>query len=150
MSEEGVDKAEFRFQPVGEQLKSARESRGLTLGDIATQTRVPMRHLEAIEAANYSATAVRLAPEFAEARLLHGLVLGRQGLNREAAEQFREALRRKPGLLDARLNLGIALLDQNPAEALACFEEVLRQNPAHATAQKYAQRARTKVAGTGP
>ncbi len=55
MSEEGVDNAEFRFQTVGEQLKSARESRGLTLGDIATQTRVPMRHLEAIEAANYSA-----------------------------------------------------------------------------------------------
>lgn len=102
------------------------------------------------EAANYSAAAVRLAPTFAEARLLHGLVLGRQGFTREAVEQFREALRLKPALLDARLNLGIALLDQNPAEALACFEEVLRQNPAHATAQKYAQRVRAKVAGPRP
>lgn len=55
MSEEGAENAEFRFQTVGEQLKAARESRGLTLSDIATQTRVPIRHLEAIEEGNYSA-----------------------------------------------------------------------------------------------
>lgn len=35
--------------PVGERLRIARESRRLALDDIATQTRVPLRHLEAIE-----------------------------------------------------------------------------------------------------
>jgi len=35
--------------PVGERLRVARESRRLSLDDIATQTRVPLRHLEAIE-----------------------------------------------------------------------------------------------------
>lgn len=34
---------------VGERLRIARESRRLSLDDIATQTRVPLRHLEAIE-----------------------------------------------------------------------------------------------------
>lgn len=35
--------------PVGERLRIARETRRLSLDDVATQTRVPMRHLEAIE-----------------------------------------------------------------------------------------------------
>jgi len=35
--------------PVGERLRMARETRRLSLDDIATQTRVPLRHLEAIE-----------------------------------------------------------------------------------------------------
>lgn len=35
--------------PVGERLRIARESRRLSLDDVATQTRVPLRHLEAIE-----------------------------------------------------------------------------------------------------
>jgi len=34
---------------VGERLRRAREERGLTLEDVATQTRVPIRHLRAIE-----------------------------------------------------------------------------------------------------
>jgi len=35
--------------PVGERLRIARESRRLSLDHVATQTRVPLRHLEAIE-----------------------------------------------------------------------------------------------------
>ena len=35
--------------PVGERLRVAREARGLSLDDVANQTRVPSRHLEAIE-----------------------------------------------------------------------------------------------------
>ena len=35
--------------PVGDRLRAARIAQGLSLDDIATQTRVPLRHLEAIE-----------------------------------------------------------------------------------------------------
>ncbi|THD36095.1 MAG: helix-turn-helix domain-containing protein [Sphingomonas sp.] len=38
----------------GDKLREAREGLGLTLSDIAGRTRVPMRHLEAIEAGDYS------------------------------------------------------------------------------------------------
>jgi cytoskeleton protein RodZ len=38
---------------VGERLRDAREERGLKLEDIAAQTRIPQRHLESIEAAEW-------------------------------------------------------------------------------------------------
>ena len=38
---------------VGERLKAAREERGLSLEDIAAQTRIPQRHLESIESAEW-------------------------------------------------------------------------------------------------
>ncbi|MGN6375883.1 MAG: helix-turn-helix domain-containing protein [Sphingomonas sp.] len=38
----------------GERLRAAREAQGLSLADIAARTRVPIRHLEAIEAGDYS------------------------------------------------------------------------------------------------
>jgi cytoskeleton protein RodZ len=38
---------------VGERLRAAREERGLNLEDIAAQTRIPQRHLESIEAAEW-------------------------------------------------------------------------------------------------
>ena len=34
---------------MGEQLRDAREAKGITLEDIAAQTRIPTRHLESIE-----------------------------------------------------------------------------------------------------
>ena len=37
----------------GERLRAAREEKGLSLEDIAAQTRIPRRHLEAIEAADW-------------------------------------------------------------------------------------------------
>lgn len=40
---------------VGERLRAAREAAGLDLNDIATKTRVPTRHLEAIERGDYAA-----------------------------------------------------------------------------------------------
>ncbi len=39
---------------VGERLREAREAAGLTLEDIATSTRIPTRHLESIEASDFS------------------------------------------------------------------------------------------------
>lgn len=46
---------EFRFQTVGEKLKAERERLGLSLSDLAARTRVPMRHLDAIEKSEFSA-----------------------------------------------------------------------------------------------
>lgn len=54
MSEKVPDTEEFRFQSVGEHLKSERLRQNLSLSDIATRTRVPTRHLEAIEKSDYS------------------------------------------------------------------------------------------------
>lgn len=39
---------------VGEQLKQAREARGLSLEDVAAQTRIPRRHLESLELSEWS------------------------------------------------------------------------------------------------
>lgn len=52
---EAAENAEFRFHTVGEQLKAAREERQLTLTDIAAQTRIPIRHLEALESSDFAA-----------------------------------------------------------------------------------------------
>ncbi len=39
---------------VGERLRAAREEKGLTLEEIASQTRIPRRHLESLEASDWS------------------------------------------------------------------------------------------------
>src|SRR4051812_21561307 len=39
---------------VGQRLREAREASGLSLEDIATQTRIPTRHLESLEAGDFS------------------------------------------------------------------------------------------------
>jgi cytoskeleton protein RodZ len=60
MVEEGVapevvENEEFRFQTVGEQLHAARTDKGLTLNEVAAQTRIPMRHLDALEKSDFGA-----------------------------------------------------------------------------------------------
>ena len=55
MGDKSPSEDEFRFQTVGEQLKAERERQGLTLTDLATRTRVPMRHLDAIERSDFAA-----------------------------------------------------------------------------------------------
>ncbi len=40
---------------VGERLRAARMKAGIDISDVATRTRIPLRHLTAIEASNYSA-----------------------------------------------------------------------------------------------
>ena len=41
-------------QTVGERLRAAREAKGLSLAEVAARTRVPLRHLEAIETSNFA------------------------------------------------------------------------------------------------
>ncbi|HYX47139.1 MAG TPA: helix-turn-helix domain-containing protein [Sphingomicrobium sp.] len=50
MDEQSIDQG---VPTVGEQLRAAREKAGVTLEDIAAQTRIPQRHLESIETAEW-------------------------------------------------------------------------------------------------
>ncbi|MGN6497369.1 MAG: helix-turn-helix domain-containing protein [Tsuneonella sp.] len=44
---------------VGEQLRLAREEKGMTVAQVAAETRIPQRHLELIEAGNFNALPAR-------------------------------------------------------------------------------------------
>ncbi len=55
MGDNSPSEDEFRFHTVGEQLKAERERQALSLSDLATLTRVPMRHLDSIERSDFSA-----------------------------------------------------------------------------------------------
>src|SRR3954471_17726252 len=44
---------EPEMQTVGERLRVAREEKGLSLEDVAAQTRIPRRHLESLETAEW-------------------------------------------------------------------------------------------------
>jgi cytoskeletal protein RodZ len=73
---------------VGERLRAAREKKKLSLEDIAAQTRIPQRHLEAIEAADWDRLP---APTYTVgfAKNYAGVV----GLDRtEVGEQIREEM----------------------------------------------------------
>ena len=55
---------EYEEQPsevggVGAQLKAAREARGMSLEQVAAETRIPQRHLQTIEAGEFSALPAR-------------------------------------------------------------------------------------------
>ena len=45
--------AETAVPRVGERLRVAREAKGLSLEDVAAQTRIPQRHLESLEASEW-------------------------------------------------------------------------------------------------
>jgi len=49
----GEDLVEPDTPTVGQRLRAAREEKGLSLEDIAAQTRIPQRHLESIETADW-------------------------------------------------------------------------------------------------
>lgn len=73
---------------VGERLASARVARSLTLNDIASRTRIPMRHLEAMEAGKFETLpgrtyAIGFGKAYARAVELP---------EEEIAQQIREAL----------------------------------------------------------
>src|SRR4051794_26513130 len=76
-----MDQARMLGEPIGERLRVAREAKGLSLDDVARQTRIPIRHLEHIEreewdslpAITYSVGFVR---SYANAVDLDGPALG--------------------------------------------------------------------------
>src|SRR3954453_17567683 len=67
--------------PVGERLRAAREEKGLSLDDVARQTRIPIRHLEHIERGEWDALpaitySVGFARSYANAVGLDGPAVG--------------------------------------------------------------------------
>lgn len=80
--------AEAEMPTVGERLRAAREEKKLSLEDIAARTRIPQRHLEAIEAADWEKLpATTYTVGFAKS------YAGVVGLDRaEIGDQLREEL----------------------------------------------------------
>lgn len=50
-----MDQDEVSGPPIGERLRQAREEKGLSLDEVANQTRIPVRHLQHIEAGDWDA-----------------------------------------------------------------------------------------------
>ncbi|MCJ8190792.1 helix-turn-helix domain-containing protein [Sphingomicrobium aestuariivivum] len=53
-TENGMNEELPGLTPVGEQLRLAREEKGLSVEELARQSRIPQRHLESLEAGNWS------------------------------------------------------------------------------------------------
>ena len=83
MDETAPHQSATATETAGDMLRKAREAQGLALADIGTQTRVPTRHLHAIEASDYaelpSATyAVGFAKAYARAVGVDEVEIGRR------------------------------------------------------------------------
>jgi tetratricopeptide (TPR) repeat protein len=90
------------------------------------------------EAERHYIQLIRLAPQSAQARYAFGVHFAKRELHGRAAEQFEAAAHLNPDYLEARINLGMALIgDDRLREALAQFNQVLSRDPAHATALEY-------------
>jgi transcriptional regulator with XRE-family HTH domain len=81
---------------IGEQLRRAREARGLSLDDVATRTRIPMRHLQNIEREDWEALpaatyAVGFTRNYANAVGLDGATLARELRERIGGPSHRAA-----------------------------------------------------------
>ena len=80
-------------------------------------------------------TAIRLRPDFAEARNYHGVALMDRGDVERAAVEFGHAVRLLPRFVEARNNLGLALAQMGRLpEAVTEFKEAIRLSPAFAPA----------------
>ena len=124
MSESADDNRSLFPRGVGEQLAAERVRQKLELGDVAAQTRIPVRHLEAIEAGRYAELpALPYSAGFVKS---YATMLGLDGqlLSRAFREQMGDARRahfepeayepvdpsRIPSRLLAMIALGVALL----------------------------------------
>jgi cytoskeletal protein RodZ len=77
MSEHDGTEGGGGFVSIGERLRRARETRGMSLDDVANQTRIPMRHLQHIETEDWEALpaptyAIGFARNYANAVGLDG------------------------------------------------------------------------------
>src|SRR5208282_5876968 len=101
---------------------------------------------------NYS-EAVKLDPsdpvlplEAGQAHFLFGTELGRSNQAAQAVREFREAVRLMPEVIEARLNLGIALFrDQQWNESLNEFEQIAARSPTNALARRYLELLRQQL-----
>lgn len=100
MADEEVVEAELPLDNASARLKRAREARGLSLAQISAQTRIPERHLAAIEQGNFSALpartyAVGFSRSYAKAVGLDDTAIA-NAVRGELAEQYVEPVRRPP------------------------------------------------------
>ncbi|TKD50030.1 helix-turn-helix domain-containing protein [Sphingomonas baiyangensis] len=84
----------------GDRLRDAREAQGLTLADIAQRTRIPLRHLESIEASTYASLpsityAMGFARAYARAVGLDEVAIARD-LRAELATTWQQPPRHEP------------------------------------------------------
>lgn len=83
MEGENADNPTLFPATVGEKLRAAREAQKLELSDIASRTRIPLRHLEAIEQSNFaslpsSTYALGFAKAYARAVGADEVAIGRE------------------------------------------------------------------------
>jgi cytoskeletal protein RodZ len=74
---------QFQTASIGERLRKAREAKGLSLEDVASQTRIPIRHLQHIESEEWDALpavtyCVGFVRSYGNAVDLDGAELGRE------------------------------------------------------------------------
>ena len=159
--------------PVGERLRTAREAKGIDLQDVASQTRIPIRHLEHIErgewealpAATYSvgfarsyATVVGLDPAEVGQELRQELGIARNHSASPAASYYEPAdpARVPPRwvaiiavVLIAAL-IGGYLLWRNQAVGDPAVEPQLVETQAPVAQPQNAQPAQQQAPATGP
>jgi len=79
-----------------------------------------------------------LSLEAGQAHFQFGMELGKAGQTASAAHEFQDAVRLMPDIVEARLNLGIALYRMGQlSESLAEFQQVTARSPTNALAQHY-------------
>ncbi|HZV35054.1 MAG TPA: tetratricopeptide repeat protein [Verrucomicrobiae bacterium] len=98
------------------------------------------------EAVKLDAFDSKLQLEAGEAHFLHGAELGKSGQTEDAVREFREAVRLMPDVVEARINLGIALYRQEKwDESLVQFQEVATRNPDNRIARQYLELLQKKT-----
>ena len=98
-----------RAVSVGERLRTAREAKGLSLEDVASQTRIPIRHLQHIEREEWDALpaityCVGFARSYANAVGLDGAELGARAAR--PARRRPRAARRPPNIMSRPIRPG--------------------------------------------
>lgn len=98
MAQDDLEQPEPEDRSVGGRLRAAREARGLSLQDIANQTRIPVRHLQHVELEQWDdLPAVTYCVGFVRA---YGHAVGLDGaeLGREVRDQFGGSRLRTPAV----------------------------------------------------
>src|SRR5689334_13036409 len=87
------EQLEAELPPVGERLRLAREEKGLSLEDLAAQTRIPQRHLASIETGEWDSLpaptyTIGFAKSYASAVGLDRIDIGNQLREEMAGQRF--------------------------------------------------------------
>ena len=97
----------------------------------------------------YCEAAIRLKPDYPEARCTLGLLLRKAGKTDEAIEQYEKALAVRPDFGDAHNNLGAILASEGrQAEAIPHFEAAVKESPGNPNPRENLARAYAAVGRT--